>query len=130
MRASHRSSQRSVNRFYVEGCASCGGEPPSLLEPASLEVRLRRILTPPTHADAMADMNTIHPSATKSAGQRHGGISAKTEYVLLQAAGADEVNAMAKSHAASAASPSTPARTNGIATLLLRATAMNSPLDR
>jgi hypothetical protein len=78
----------------------------------------------------MADMNAIHPNPMKIAGQRHAGISAKTEYVPLQAAGADEVNAMAKTHALSATSPSKPARTNAITTLL-RATAMNSlRLDR
>jgi len=79
---------------------------------------LRCILTPPTQVDATAAVNAIQPSATKIAGQRHDKISAPTENTLLHAAGADDVNTMAKTHPHSAARPSRPATTNGGTTLL------------
>jgi hypothetical protein len=93
-----------------------------------LSDRLCCILTPPTQVDATAAVNAIQPSATKIAGQRHDEISAPTENTLLQAAGADAVNAMAKIHPHNAAAPSTPATTKGFTALLYAFAAdMNFP---
>jgi hypothetical protein len=83
-----------------------------------LSERLRWTLTPPTQVNATAAVNAIQPSATKIAGQRHDEISAPTENTLLQAAGADDVNTMAKTHPHSAAMPSTLATTKGFTALL------------
>jgi hypothetical protein len=88
---------------------------------------LRCTRTPPTQVDATAEVKAIQPSATKIAGQRHDEISAPTENTLLHAAGADDVNTMAKTHPHNAATLSTPATTKGFTALLYTVAAMDSP---